>query len=273
MGWKARMARIRVRFVLNKGRQGAPLAKLGKIAEQAERFLRSLAADCNVETRPGEWLGVNFSNGSVEYDAEFQGDVDVGAVHVFSRNLEFLADFDAEVDGLNGIVTQSTALEYARIGTLIDPGEEIGLGIYPVHGTAVRWRSITYSKTAALRREVETPLPAYGAVQGIVHAWYKEAREPHFQLRELGTDTLVRVLYPAALYADVARAVQERTTMLIVAGDMHLDRATRLVLEIRADRIQRQSMMSTAEFEAFFGSAPEFLPEIEEWDIENKVNG
>jgi len=32
------MARIRVRFVINQGRHGAPMTKLGKISEQAENF-------------------------------------------------------------------------------------------------------------------------------------------------------------------------------------------------------------------------------------------
>lgn len=267
------MARIKVRLVLNRGRHGAPLSKLGKISEQMEKFLRSLASDANIETRPGEWLAVNFKNGSVEYDAEFQGDVPQGAAQIFSRDLEFLADFDPESEGLNGAVSTGTALEYARIGTLIDPDEVIELGIYPGRGGPIKWRNITFGKTAAIRREIETPLPAYGAVQGILHAWFKEAREPNFQLRELSTDALVRVVYPATLYSEVAKAVQERTTMLIVGGNMLFDRATRSAVEVRADRIQRQPMLSTAEFEAFFGSAPEFVADFDLEGAEHSANG
>lgn len=59
------MARLKVRFSINKGRHGAPMAKLGKISEQAEKFLRSLAHDCEIPTKPGEWLAANFKNGSV----------------------------------------------------------------------------------------------------------------------------------------------------------------------------------------------------------------
>ena len=84
------MARIRVRFELNKGRIGAPLNKLGKIAEQAERFLRALASDVQIEARADEWLAINFRNGSVSYDAEFQGEITPAEVDAFNRNLEFL---------------------------------------------------------------------------------------------------------------------------------------------------------------------------------------
>ena len=261
------MARFKVRFVLNRGRHGAPLTKLGRISEQAEKFLRSLASDCNVTTQPGEWLAVNFKNGSVEYDAEFQGDVNAGDAQTFARNLEFLADFDAAAGGLNGSLSHGTALEFARIGALIDPDEVIELGIYPGRGGAPKWRNVTYGKTASLRREVESPLPAYGAVQGILHAWLKEVREPNFQIRELSTDVLVRVMYPPTLYSAVAEAVQERTTMLIVTGDVLFNRATRQPMEIHADRIERQRMLSAAEFEGFVGSAPEFIADLDDGDF------
>lgn len=252
------MATLKVRLRVNSGRVGTPLYKLGKISEQVERFLRALAADCDVETKSNQWLALDFKNGSVEYDAVYQGDVSFGAAQYFARSLEFLADYNAAGEGLNGIVKTETALEFAKLGALIDPDEDIGLGIYPDRGGAPTWRRVTYAKAAGIRRELEQPLPTYGAVQGILHAWFKEAKEPSFQLRELSTDALIRVLYKPPLYADVARAVQERTTMLIISGDMLYDRATRSAIEMRAEKIDRQAMVSNGEFEAFFGSAPSF---------------
>lgn len=263
------MTNVKVRLVLNKGRHGAPLTKLGRIAEQLERFLRALASDSQIETRPGEWVAANFTNSSVEYDAEYLGDVSAGAAQVFVRNLEFMADYDPEGEGLNGMVSDATALEYARIGALIDPDEQIGLGIYPARGGTPKWRSITYSRMASIRRQIEAPLPTYGAIQGILYAWFKETKSPSFQIRELSTDALIRVHYPASLYADVAKAVQERTTMLMVAGNMLMDRATRQAVEMTAERIDRIGMLSPAEFEAFIGSAPDYEIELGDatyWD-------
>jgi hypothetical protein len=253
------MAQLKIRLKLNQGRRGAPLSKLGKIAEQADRFLRALADDCEVDSRPGEWLAVEFENGSVAYDAEFQGDVTPAVASIFAHNLESLADYDPDGDGLNLAISSGTALEYARIGSLIDPDESIGLGIYRTDTKKPNWRQITYKQSASLRREIEIPLPSYGAVQGILHAWFKEAKEPNFQLRELSTDCIVKVFYAPPLYADVAKAVQERSTVLIVTGDMLFDRATRAATELRADKIDRVGMLSSAEFESFFGSAPDFI--------------
>ena len=266
------MARIRIRFSINKGRHGAPMAKLGRISEQAEKFLRALANDCQIQTKAGEWLVSNFKNGSVEYDAELPDDINPGTAQIFSKYLEALADYDPEGDGLNVGVSDATAIEYARIGTLIDPDENIGIGIYPVRGGRPKWRSITYSSTSAIRRNIETPIPTFGSAQGILHAWFKEAREPNFQLRELSTDSLIRVLYPPNMYQAVADAVRERTTMLIVSGNMLYDRATRQATELRAERIDKMKMLSNAEFEAFFGSAVEFAAELDEGN-ETYLNG
>jgi hypothetical protein len=188
------MARVKVRLIVNKGRLGAPMAKLGKISEQTEKFLKMLAADCEIETHASEWLAKNFGNGSVEFDAEFQGDVNPADAEIFARSLELLADFDPDSEGLNtATIKPATALEYARIGALIDPDEEIGLGIYSPYAAKPKMRTITYRATAALKREIEAPVVSYGSVQGILHAWFKEAKEPNFQLRELSTDALVRV--------------------------------------------------------------------------------
>ena len=107
-------------------------------------------------------------------------------------------------------------------------------------------------------------MASYGSVQGILHAWFKEARDPNFQLRELSTDALVRVFYHSSLYPEVAKAVQQRTTMLMVSGNMLFDRASRLAIELRADRIELMKMLSTAEFEEFFWSAPDFVGEIDD---------
>jgi hypothetical protein len=263
------VASVKVRLVLNQGRHGAPLTKLGRISEQLEKFLRSLAADVKIDTRPGEWVAVNFKDGSVEYDAEFLGDVTSAAAQVFVRNMEFIADFDPEAEGLNGMVSPGTALEYGRIGAMIDPGEDIRLGIYPARGGSPHWRTITYGRMASIRREMETPLPTTGAVQGILYMWAMGAKSPSFQIRELSTDALIRVHYPASLYSEVARAVQERTTMLLVSGEMLMDRATRQTIEMTAERIERVGMLSPAEFERLIGSAPEFEVDLSEdtyWD-------
>ena len=252
------MARIRVRFELNKGRIGAPLSKLGDISRQAERFLRALAADVRIEGKAEEWLALNFRNGSVSYDAEFQGEITPAEVDAFNRNLEFLADYDPETEGANGLVSERTALEFARLGTIIAPDEVIGLGIYGRDSTRPKWRRISYAATAEMRARLEAPVLAYASVQGIIHSLQKEARDPFFRVREMATEALVSCYYPTRLYGDIIEALRERTTVLHVAGDTEFDRTTRSIVKLHVDRIDKSRMMSSEEFEQFFGSAPDF---------------
>ncbi len=252
-----------MRFELNKGRIGAPLSKLGDISRQAEKFLRLLAADVKVAAKAEEWLAVNFRNGSVSYDAEFQGEITPAEVDAFNRNLEFLADYDPDAEGSNGLVSHTTALEFARLGTLINPDEVIGLGIYGRERSRVKWRRISYAKTAEMRAQLEAPVPAYGAVQGIIHSLQKEVRRPFFRVRELASDALVSCYYPSRLYSDVADALRERSTVLHVAGDTVFDRVSRSIVELHVERIDKARMLSSDEFEQFFGSAPEFTGDLD----------
>lgn len=256
------MARLKVRFVINQGRHGAPMAKLGKIAEQTEKFLRIFAADLGLEIKAGEWLAADFKNSSVEYQAELPREVPPATAQFFATGLEVLADYDPDTEGLNGRVGEAAALEYGRIGSLLDPDEIIRMGIISPDTRAPRWRDITYSSFSSIRRELELPVMSHGSVQGIVHAWYKEAKEPHFQMRELSTDDLVKVFYKDSLYDAVARAVRERSTVLIVDGMAKYDKVTRKALELQANRISPMEMMTTAEFEEVFGCAPDFQPSL-----------
>ena len=195
-------------------------------------------------------------------EAEFPKDVSQSVAHSFSSGLEVLADFDPESEGLNGRISEHAALEYSRIGTLIDPDEIIRMGIISPDARTPRWRDITFSALSSIRRDLEQPVTAHGSVQGIVHAWFKEAKEPHFQLRELSSDELIRVFYREELYDQVARAVQERNTTLLVDGEIRYDKVSKQAIELRAERINSMKMMTTQEFEEVFGCAPNFQPSM-----------
>ncbi|MFO1184939.1 MAG: hypothetical protein U1E56_09140 [Bauldia sp.] len=251
------MARLKVRFELNKGRTGAPLSKLGKIAEQAERFLKALAAEVEIDQRSGEWLAINFKNGSVSYDAEFQGEVSPAAAEVFGKHLLFAVDFDPDSEGANGLVTDATMAEFAALGRIIDPDEVIGIGIYN-GGTKPKWRRVGYGQTARIRQRLESPLPAYGSLQGIIHSLHKEAARPYFQLRELATDTLVRCFYSASQYDAVVNALRQKTAVLHVAGNINYDRRTRAAAELKVERLDEAKILAPRDFEALFGSMPKF---------------
>jgi hypothetical protein len=239
---------------------GAPLSKLAKLAEQLERFLGRLAADCAIQAKTGEWLALNFENGSVSYDAEFQGEVSDADAVAFHRGMDYVTTFDPR-SSVNGAVTSRTMIEYAQIGALIDPDESVGIGLYDPRSNGMApptWRNVSYSQFSDIRREVEAALSVHGAVQGIIHSWFKEADEPYFRLRELSTWNLVNCYYSPRLYPDVARAVQEKTTVLIVSGSMRFDRISRAAREVRVEKLEAIETLSSDEFDRLFGAAPRF---------------
>src|SRR4051812_21862706 len=97
------MAQLKLRIAMNKGRRGVPLEKLGDVARQFDRFLRTLASDLSIDVKKGEILADKFQNGSVMWDPAYQGDVSDATLRAFNRSIEFIADFDPESDGTNGI--------------------------------------------------------------------------------------------------------------------------------------------------------------------------
>lgn len=260
------MAKLKIRFVLNKGRHGAPLGKLGRISEQAEKFLRSLAVDCGVPAKAGEWVAADFENHSVQFDAEYQGAVDAGIAQIFEYNMEMLADFDPDRDGLNGRVREATALEYAKIGALIDPDEEVGIGIIPHRGGSPKWRTITYSKSQTLKAKVENPIPAIGAVQGIIHSWIKEGVSPYIRIRELSTNDLVKVEYRRNQYDIIASAMKDKNAVVLVSGACSYDRMSRGIMRMSLERLEKTDSLSPSEFDRLMGAFPEFEFDEEFWE-------
>ena len=252
------MAQIKLRIVLNKGRRGASLAKLGDVTRQLEKFLRSLAADLKIEVKPGEWLAENFRNSSVVWDASYQADVSTADARHFAQCMEFITDFDPDVDGPNGLVTDTTLLEYSRIGEAIDPDEAIGVGIFSPRGGKPKMRSIEYRKASRLRRAIETPITSYGSVQGIVYSWTKEAPEPFIHVRELATAALIKGFYGSDLYSRIVVAVAERASVVHVSGKLTFDRAKRTIQEMQIERLDMVQPLSDDEFHSVFGSAPDF---------------
>jgi hypothetical protein len=256
------MAQIKLRIELNKGRTGAPLEKLGDVARQMERFLRALGADLNLESKRGEWLAVNFKNGSVAWDATYQNDVTDAQFRRFNQCVEFITDYDPETEGTNALVSDLTLLEYGRIGEHIDPDEVIGVGIYPEGWKKLRWRRIEYRSTSRVRRAVETPIHSHGSVQGIMHSLVKGVVRPYFQIREFGSDQLIRCFYESYLYRDVHRALEHANAVVHATGYMQLDRARRTIDEMRVERLDRVEPLSDEEFRSLFGSVPELIGDM-----------
>ena len=111
-----------------------------------------------------------------------------------------------------------------------------------------------------MRAHVESPIPAYGSAQGIIHSWFKEAQTPYFNFRELSTSNLIKVEYGQGKYQQVANAIQERNMVLLIAGECAYDRVSRTAIRMKLDKIAETVALSTTDFDKLFGSFPDFYP-------------
>src|SRR4051794_39464694 len=170
------MALIRVRFAVNEGGLGAPLDKLAEVAQEAERFLRTLAADLRMENTKGDWLAVNFANGSVSFDAAFESAPSVKAVHAYTAALRAITEFDP-VEGMrHPDVSERTLEQFCRLGEIMASHERLGIGLYDgkADGAPEEWKYLTKGKVTEIKQELERPILVFGSVQGIIHSWFKE---------------------------------------------------------------------------------------------------
>lgn len=250
------MAQIKLRIEMNKGRKGAPLEKLGDVAKQIERFLRSLGGDLKLDAKKGEWLAEKFRNGSVSYDAAYQIEVPDAQLRHFNQCIEFITDYDPDTESPNGLVSDATLLEYGRIGSKIDPDEIISLGLYSGARNRLKWRRIEYRKLGRVQQAMESPLHSYGSVQGVLHSVVIDVSAPYFQIRELAGEGVIKCFYPRKLYDDIVSALKIPNAVVHASGDMRLDRARRTVVEMVVERLDKVEPLSVEEFQSFFGSAP-----------------
>jgi len=250
------MARLRLRLKINEGRIGAPLDKLAEIAKETERFLRMLGDDLKLKMEKGEWLARNFENGSVGFDADFQGDVPENIAHQYDTGLRHVASFDPDVSDRLPFVSDATILQYTKIGEILDPDERAKIGFYNgIDGAEPKeWAELSHRQAIRVKRGIEAPILAYASAQGIVHSWFKEAG--FFWLRELSTQALVKCVYAPKQYEAVHKATQNKTAVLHVHGMGSYDRAKRAINELTVEDLSVASLLSEAEFASFFGIAP-----------------
>jgi hypothetical protein len=258
------MALIRVRFAVNEGGLGAPLDKLADVAQEAERFLRMLAADLKMENTKGDWLAVNFRNGSVSFDAAFESAPSIQTVHAYTAALRAITDFDP-VDGVrHPDVSERTLEQFCRLGEIMAPHERLGIGLYngKAYGDPEEWKYVTRGKITSIKQELERPLLVFGSIQGIIHSWFKESDPPCFNLREAASNTLVKCFYPDELYATLVAAFHERSTVVHAAGMGRFVKGGRSLTELRLERLEAVRPLSEEEFDSLFGIAPDFTGDM-----------
>jgi hypothetical protein len=206
------MSYLRIRITLNKGKRGIALDKLEHVIEEMRKFLVSAGDDMEL-TEPTAWAGVDFKNSSLEFTSEYQLPVDAiklmrfnGAITSLARS-EFPPSF-----------RPATSEHFFEMANLLAPDETADMAIFNEDETPIPFE--ISRRTATLARFIDV-LPyrqTLGSVQGKIHSLYKESKPPHFMLRELSTDNLIKCVYDIDDYPAIIKALEEKDQVLHVRG-------------------------------------------------------
>jgi hypothetical protein len=248
---------IRVKVLLNKGKSGISLHKLPKLLSEIQQFLDMLGRDV-IGDEP-EWVGFDFSTThSLGYTAIRSEPVEEEQAEDFNQAFRSVVRRNP-----NERIRLATLSQYAKIAEPIEPDETVDFSLDEkvLDSTSqnlpadAEWLVLTKQIAALIAMDAETAVRAFGSVQGIIHSVFMGAKPPHFNLRELSSNTLVKCVYDKARYPELAHALQRESAVLHVYGSTVTDMANRKIVEMKVQKIEISQVLSPEDFERFFGCA------------------
>ena len=265
------MSDLRLRIELNKGGIGISFHKLAEISVEAEKFLRMIIAD--VDRRiTGNWIAKDFDNNSVDFTAEFSGNITQEQAVLCSNALDATMKEDFDFGALEQHrVRRATLLQYTKIAKPIAPDEAIYFAILNGHkphqdkdgkGAGEKRHVLTkdHSITLAQRIKLTDTVSFEGSIQGVITALFKDQAiysKPHFRLRELASGELISCYYTSELYEKIIYGLHNKDSVVHVAGTIVASRTERKPLSVQVRKIQVAETYQPGDLEKFIGCAPE----------------
>lgn len=256
------MAVLRIRVELNKGRVGMPLGKLAAVCRETVKFLDMIAADLQLVEGFPVWLAEHFENGSVNYDCRLVADLSSARAELGRRALRMVMGESLDDPELSFRIRPETRRQYFRIAAPIDPDEKISFGVYSDDEKAPDfWYDLTRHEELLVPGGV-IDRGAYGEIQGIVNAFFKEGKRPHLRVRELSTHQLVKCFFRPDMYRAAVELLTDRDAVVFVEGHIREDAETGETREIEVEDFRLAPPFSRDEFERFFGAIPDYTGDM-----------
>jgi len=252
------MSNLRLRIELNKGRVGMPLNKLTQVCQETTRFLDLLCEDIGLPSPRNGWLAEDFENASVDFDLCYPETVsdDVAALGRQALRMVF-----ANTHGLADLalrVRPETRRQFLRIGAALDTDEVARFGVYQDdEARPEQWFELGHSsdiETAA--RLIDRN--AYGEVQGVIHAFFKDAPKPHLSIRELSTGELVKCYFRSDMYQAAVDLLEDRDAVVFVEGWLKEDAATGQTREVNAEDFRPAPIFDPDLYRRMLGAMPDY---------------
>jgi len=260
------MARIKIKFKLNPGREGVSLGKLSKQTENIELFLRSLASDLGLDASTDMWRAKDFKNGSCIYEANYDAVVDDDVAEEFTecaKSLALAAIGNAKssaqlISKIPQKISFETREKFSNLRERLDHDEPLGICIFDANNKGKnkwKWSYIDKLQFEELGRSVEKEIKYYGAVMGFAYEWTPGADKPFIIVRELNTGDLVKCLYRDDDYSKIAKIFQKKKAVIIISGEITLNQITNKQEVTYANDFEYAPEFSQDDYEKFFGCA------------------
>ena len=258
------MANFRMKVGINRGRGPVDFKSLSTLTEEINSFLRRLGEDAGLPDDANRWLATKVSDGSFLSVAELGEEVTPEFASMLEAMMDAMTRGDAAEAQRLG-VREQTRLQFASVARkAANAHMPVEFGIYQGAHRAndPDWREVTVERAQALTQFSPT-VDYMGALQGVIHAWFKESEKPHFVLRDMVHGELVNCYYRAELYPDLLRAFVRRDEVVHVAGLISANRVSKNIDRVTVTKLRNSVEFSDADFERFFGCAPDLTGDLD----------
>jgi len=239
-----------------------PLGKLAGVCAETVKFLDMLVADLQLLDGSPTWLAEQFENSSVNYDCRLAAELNEANAEIGRRALRIIMGETLDEPDLSFRIRPETRRQYFRIAAPIDPDEKVRFGVY---GDGQEKPDIWYELTRREELLVSGGIisrGAYGEVQGVVNAFFKEGKRPHLRVRELSTKQFVKCFFRPDMYQAAVELLADRDAVVFVEGFIREDAETGETREIEVNDFRLASAFSKEEFDKYLGSLPDYTGDM-----------
>jgi hypothetical protein len=161
---------------------------------------------------------------------------------------------------------------FSDIGDLLDEDESVEFRL-PPNGAPARKRPYAVSKGEFkyIRSVVEKIRPSKmeydGAIQGVVHAWYKETERPHIKVRDLQSGALIDCYYRRSIYRSIIEVLDDPAAVIFVHGRILADSRDKTIESIEIERLRAYSPLTKSDLLGLFGSIPNMTGDLSTADL------
>lgn len=211
----------KIKIEMNKGKPGVKLQRLAEVAEETLKFLVGLSID--LQDPESEWIAENFQNGSLCFDLRRQRESHTD-LEIWNKALSAVMDNNFSDDEINVRIRPETRAQFFEIAKVLADDEVISFGVQK-NGDEdeVEWHPL--DREQAQKAEIFTgpKLRNHGEIQGIVHAFYKETKQPKLVIRELSTRKLIDCFFNETMYAHAVALLEDKSAVIFVEGEASED--------------------------------------------------